>query len=132
MGSPSLKTTSIYRAALIFALHHSAHAHPDILLQFIFPMHFSTFMSTLLVLSAVHSASTAPAPAPEPSPIPPELQPIIAAKNNLAGTAVYADDPKFNSTARENSSNDAMTLQIPLTFISAASITAGTLLVSLV
>lgn len=87
----------------------------------------------------------APEPVPNPAPIPPGLQPIVAAKNNLAGTAAvrndlfpYSDDswslyqydnPKFNSTLY---SNGIPKSHIPLTYITAASLVSGTILVSLV
>ncbi|KAF8070399.1 hypothetical protein FPV67DRAFT_1668255 [Lyophyllum atratum] len=95
-------------------------------------MLFSPFTSTLLVLSAVLTVTASPAPAPqpipEPAPIEPSLQPIIAAKNNLAGVAVLSGDPRFNTT--ENHSNAAITSHIPSTYVSTVSIMAGTLLVS--
>ncbi|GLB37358.1 hypothetical protein LshimejAT787_0404090 [Lyophyllum shimeji] len=97
-------------------------------------MLFTTFASTFLVLpsllNVIASPAPAPQPAPEPAPIPPELGPIIAAKNNLAGTAMYSDDPRFSST--KSYSNAAMTSQVPLSYISVASITAGTLLVAFI
>ncbi|KAG6864779.1 hypothetical protein C0991_007153, partial [Blastosporella zonata] len=71
----------------------------------------------------------APEPVPEPAPIPPELQPIVAAKNNLGGTAVDNNDPRFKNLSY---SNGAAMSEIPRAYIAAASITAGTILAALI
>ncbi|KAH0589159.1 hypothetical protein H2248_004925 [Termitomyces sp. 'cryptogamus'] len=89
-------------------------------------MLFLPLPSVVLVTFAAVGVTASPAPAP----IPPELQPIIAAKNNLGGVAAY-DDPKFNSTL-SSSSNGVLKSQIPMTYITAASLTAGTVLLSFV
>ncbi|KAG6861709.1 hypothetical protein C0995_013278 [Termitomyces sp. Mi166 len=65
----------------------------------LFPASTSLVLIIFAALSVTASPFPAPAPTPEPipgpAPIPPELQPIIAAKNNLAGIAAVRISPVF-------------------------------------
>ncbi|RDB24898.1 hypothetical protein Hypma_007967 [Hypsizygus marmoreus] len=90
-------------------------------------MLFTKFASSMLGFSFLLCVTATP------MPIPPELQPIIAAKNNLAGSQTYSDSGlPFNSSSTTGYSNSAIASRAPsaLTYVSLISIAGGAILMS--